>query len=224
MYVLNLWLVSSSDICEGMELRCVRQRSNSAEPLRSQRVKAFGCCYFRRDLYVMRELIHTCVCSHSQFHFSCVGTGIVAPRVPSPARGRGLSNMLGKLYQAVRRSSRTVIETRCAVSGAVASNVLSDQAPDVAAQKIVSFLLWLCVVATTSYHWTCLLEVMGAVGSKSIAGHGGYVKPSTVVVIFVLVPCIFPVEVASIKTVRSERPNGRTPLMLLIAFQWRRVV
>ena len=132
--------------------------------------------------------------------------------------------MLGKLYQAARRSSRTVIETRCAVSGAVASNVLSDQAPDVAAQKIVSFLLWLCVVATTSYCWTCLLEVVGAVSSKSIASHGGYVKPCTVVVIFMLVPCNFPVEVASIKTVRRERPNGMTPLILLIMFQWRRVV
>ena len=84
--LLNLWVVSSCKICDGMGVRGVGRLGNSAEPLRYQRMQACICCPLRRDVHVMLGSTHTYVQLHSHMNFSCVGTGGIAPGFPAPQR------------------------------------------------------------------------------------------------------------------------------------------
>ena len=137
----NLWLVGTGYMCESMGLRGVGRLGNSAEPLRFQRVLAKCSCPLRRDAYVMWEVTHTCARLRSHMHFSCSGTGAVAPRVPSTTTSGGLSDTLWKFIDG-----------------------MSDRALSVIAQEFVHSLLGLCVASATLsiIARTWLAEVVGA--------------------------------------------------------------
>ena len=161
----NLWLVGGGDTGEFMGLRVVRRFGNSADPFRHQRVLANVCCPLRLDANAMQESILACVRLQIHVRFSCIGVGAVAPRIPSPATSRGLSDTLGNFQQAFVAKGKPVIEARLASDNAIFSNSMSDQALSVAAKKSIHFLLGLGVAAATFsiVAGTCRLEVVGAI-------------------------------------------------------------
>ena len=102
---------------------------------------AIDCRPLPRDAYVMCEVIQTCARLHSRVHFSCSGTGAVAPRVPNSTASGGLSDTLGNFIDG-----------------------MSDRALSVIAQEVAHSLLGLCVANTTLSisARTWLAEVVGA--------------------------------------------------------------
>ena len=86
--------------------------------------------------------------------------------------------MLGSMTRATNIAGKPVIETRCAASGAIFNNNMSDRRLSDAARKCNDFLLGRDVVeAIVSFvTWTCLLEDVGAINSMILASHGGGFK------------------------------------------------
>ena len=177
-------------------------------------MKAFVCCLLRRDLRAVQESSLARARLHSHVHSSCVRTGVIAPRIPSPATSRGLSDTLGNFQQAADANGRPVVETRFAFGSAIFSSSMSDQALSAAAKEVVNSLLGLGVAAATLsiIARTWLLEVVGAIGSNVAACRGGIVQPHTTTIIILLMPRAFSFQTALPKTVRSERPVNGTPL------------
>ena len=147
--LLNLWVVSSCKICEGMGVRGVRRLGNSAELFQLQRMVATCCCPLRHDLRAVQESSLARARLHPQVHSSCVGTGVIAPRIPSPATSRGLSDTLENFPQASYANGRPAVETRFAVGSAISNSSMSDQALSAVAKEVVHSLLGLVVAAAT---------------------------------------------------------------------------
>ena len=126
--------------------------------------------------------------------------------------------MPGSIVPATCIAGKTVIETRCAASGAIVSNSMSGGALSDAAEKCVDSLLVHAMVRTTvsMVTWTCALEVVGAICSKIVTCHGSHVKPLMIMLVVLLVPCTLRAEAAYFQTVSSKWRAIRAALVLII--------
>ena len=115
--------------------------------------------------------------------------------------------MLGSMTRATSIAGKPVIETRCAASGAIFSNSMSDRTLSDAARKCCDLLFGREVVNTTVSVeiWTCLSEGVGVISSMILACCGANVKPHVIMRI-VFVPLAFRVGTAISQTIGSERP------------------